>query len=348
MEPAQLTRRLTRCLYVWDSEYPWDVRAEKTCQSLTDAGFSVHIVARNRHRHALVEDRDEGTVHRMRPWRRTGAAVDAALSFPAFFNPRWLRLIAGTARAIGARVIIARDLPLCPTAIHVGRKLGVPVVLDMAENYAAMMRDLWRSGRAGPMDYFIRNPAAVRAIEAYCLLRVDHIFTVVEESTERLRQLGVPADRITVVSNTPPVRRAREAAPKTGTGRPLEIVYLGLLELPRGVGDLIDAMGELQRRRPADFRATVIGYGRDSEILERQARTLGLGPDMLRFAGRLPYADALELVRKADIGVIPHHATECWNTTIPNKLFDYMSLGLPVVSSDALPCARVLAETGAG
>jgi glycosyltransferase involved in cell wall biosynthesis len=48
------------------------------------------------------------------------------------------------------------------------------------------------------------------------------------------------------------------------------------------------------------------------------------------------------------VGVIPHHADDSWNTTIPNKLFDYMAAGLPVLSSDAAPCARILGETGAG
>ena len=52
--------------------------------------------------------------------------------------------------------------------------------------------------------------------------------------------------------------------------------------------------------------------------------------------------------RTMDVGLVPHHADEAWNTTIPNKLFDYMAAGLPVISSDARPCARILRSTGAG
>jgi glycosyltransferase involved in cell wall biosynthesis len=48
------------------------------------------------------------------------------------------------------------------------------------------------------------------------------------------------------------------------------------------------------------------------------------------------------------VGLVPHHATESWNTTIPNKLFDYMAAGLAVITSDAAPAARVVRETGAG
>jgi len=49
-----------------------------------------------------------------------------------------------------------------------------------------------------------------------------------------------------------------------------------------------------------------------------------------------------------DVGVIPHVADESWNTTVPNKLFDYMAAGIAVVTSDARPAARIVRETGAG
>ena len=48
------------------------------------------------------------------------------------------------------------------------------------------------------------------------------------------------------------------------------------------------------------------------------------------------------------MGLVPHIANESWNSTIPNKLFDYMSHGLPVISSDARPAARIVRETGCG
>jgi glycosyltransferase involved in cell wall biosynthesis len=127
----------------------------------------------------------------------------------------------------------------------------------------------------------------------------------------------------------------------------LDLVYLGLLEIPRGVGELLEAVA-LLREQDVRVHARIVGDGRDRALLEERARSLGLEPPAVEFLGRLPHAEALGVVASADVGTVPHHANESWNTTIPNKLFDYMAAGLAVVSSDAEPPARVLRETGAG
>jgi glycosyltransferase involved in cell wall biosynthesis len=336
-----------RIVYLWDADYPWDVRTEKICATLTRAGHQVHIVARNRAGSVPHEVLPEGEVHRLPPWRWLGRKLDAALSFPAFFNPRWLRRLLSVARRVGADVIIARDLPLCPTAIMAGRALRIPVVLDMAENYPAMMREIWDAGRQKPWDVLVRNPRIVAAVEQWCLPRVDRVLVVVEESGARLeRDLGIPRERIAVVSNTPPRARAASAGGARRERDVVEVVYLGLLELPRGVGELLEA-GALCLQRGARIHLTIVGDGRDGDILRERAARVGLDGSV-QFTGRLDHADALAAVAAADVGVVPHHADEAWNTTIPNKLFDYMAAGLAVISSDAEPPARVLRETGAG
>jgi len=50
----------------------------------------------------------------------------------------------------------------------------------------------------------------------------------------------------------------------------------------------------------------------------------------------------------ADIGMLPLYRNEHMDTTLPNKLFDYMSAGLPVITSDTVPSARVVKAERAG
>jgi glycosyltransferase involved in cell wall biosynthesis len=337
-----------RIVYVWDADYPWDVRTQKICVALTEAGHDVHIVARNRAWLPTREVLPEGTVHRMPVWRALGRSLDRLFSFPAFFSPRWLRHIARVAKAVDADVIIARDLPLCPAAITVGKRLGIPVIFDMAENYPAMMQEIWDAGRQKAFDIVVRNPRFVRMVERWCLPRVHSTLTMVPESSDRCRKLGIPATRLTVVSNTPP--RSRVTAnwqEKHDRSGPLDLVYLGLLEIPRGVGELLEAVA-LLRDRKIPVRLKIVGDGRDHDLLLARARALKLDEDAVEFVGRLEHSAALRAVAEAQVGLVPHHADEAWNTTIPNKLFDYMAAGLAVVSSDAKPCARILNETGAG
>jgi len=334
-------------VYVWDADYPWDVRTEKICAALAAAGHDVHIVARNKRRGPELERLPEGTVHRMPSWRWAGARIDRALSFPAFFSPRWRSFLDSVVRSVHPDVILVRDLPLCPLAISVGRKHGIPVILDMAENYAAMMKETWDAGRQKWFDVAVRNPKAVEKVEAYCLRHLDHVLTVVEESSERIIREGLPAQRADVVSNTPSRARAQHAPARDYfAGGPLHVVYLGLMEIPRGVAELLDAVA-LLHGQGKPIRLTLIGGGRDEAIFRERAARLGLD-GVAEFHGYVQNKKALDLVAAADVGVVPHHANDSWNSTIPNKLFDYMAVALPVVSSDAIPCARVVRETSAG
>lgn len=339
------THNQISALYVWDADYPWDIRTAKVCQALTDGGIRVTIAARDRKDRAPLEELAEGTVVRLgRPGFLGGALGDAA-TFPAFVNPRWTWHLRRIVRTHRPDIIIVRDLPLALTALKVARRSRLPVVLDMAENYPAMIQDIWTSGRQRWWDVFVRNPALVRMVERSVVARINAIITVVEESSRRLETMGVAAARLTVVSNTP----SREAAvaqvraPRAG----LSLVYLGLLEFPRGVDDLLRAVALVGNRIPG-LRLRIIGGGRDEQALRAVAAELGLGPPAVEFTGYLPNAEALALVAEADVGVVPHRATESWNTTIPNKLFDYMAAGLAVLSSDAGPAARVVNESGAG
>jgi glycosyltransferase involved in cell wall biosynthesis len=336
-------------VYVWDADYPWDVRTEKVTLALARAGHTVSIVARNRAWKTTREQLEEGTVYRMTPWKSVGQKVDGMLSFPAFFSPRWINLIDRTCREVKADLIIVRDLPLCPTAISCGKKLGIPVMLDMAENYPAMMRVLWETGRETLFDYFARNPTLTRLVERHCVRAVDHIVVVVEESADRVAALGVPSAKITVVSNTPPIARLDDSPHVASAARStLDVVYMGNLEVVRGLLEAVEAIAHL-KQRGTRAKLRIIGRGRDEALIRQRCAALELGEEDVEFLGYIAsHSEALRIVADSDVGLIPHRKNDSWNTTIPNKLFDYMAAGLPVVSSDAAPCARIVRETGCG
>ena len=92
----------------------------------------------------------------------------------------------------------------------------------------------------------MRHPALVRVTERVILRLVDHVIIVVEESRERLRQAGVPNERITVVSNTPRLNgRSPPGSTRLAIGgkNGLRLVYLGNVDGSRGIDLVLRALG---------------------------------------------------------------------------------------------------------
>lgn len=338
-----------RILYVWDSDYPWEVRVQKVCRTLADHGHSVEILARNRSWRPPGAEAPEGRITRLRPWTWAGKRLDALLSFPAFVNPRWVHFLYRAVCRARPDLIIVRELPLALTAAWAGRRSGVPVILDMAENYPAMIKLIWTTGRARPVDWIVRNPRAVAMVERWAVQLMDRIWVDVEEQRDRLCLLGVPLPPLDVIRNTPSITAITSPPASRGprNGCVLEVAYLGILEIQRGVGDLLAAVA-LLRDRGQRVRAVIIGSGRDEGLFRKQAKELGLADGLIEFAGFLPHEEAIRRVAAADVGVNPIHRNEKHDTTLPNKLFDYMAVGLPVVTSDSAPSARVVRSTGCG
>jgi len=336
--------------YLWDADYPWDVRVEKICTSLLKK-HEVHLVCRNSLRRARYENMAGIHVHRLPCLPARFGGLNRVIGFPAFFNPLWISTLWRTIRQAKVDVLIVRDLPLALTAIGLGRAAGIPVVLDMAENYPAMIRDLRSTQGFSLSDFFVRNPSIVRAVERLSLVRCDHVLVVVEESRDRIVAAGTPDAKVTLVINTPdPVHLAGSPPPPTlreaSTDATLTLVYLGILEKPRGLETTIRAIALASNTIPG-VRLRIVGSGRHEADFRVMVERLGL-QKRVQFLGWLDHAAAIRAIEDADIGVVPHHVTEHSNSTIPNKLFDYMAKGKPVIVSDARPLQRIVLEERCG
>ena len=64
--------------------------------------------------------------------------------------------------------------------------------------------------------------------------------------------------------------------------------------------------------------------------------------------GRQDQRSVPSLIRASDICLIPHYVTAHTDTTIPNKLFDYMLQGKPVVATNAKPLSAIIESTACG
>ena len=338
-----------RICKIWDADYPWDIRVEKVADSLADAGHEVHLVCRNGGRLQRTESTGKFQIHRLPAFPMFPGPLHEICNFPHPGNPFWWGEIARVMRRYRIELILVRDLPLAILAGLLGKLFGIPVVLDMAENYPAMLADRRLYTPTSALGRMLRHPSLARLIECLSFPLMEHIVVVVGQSRDRLKAAGVPAQRLTVVTNTPRVDQwdaAQASRTNPAPQRGLHVVYLGNLDGSRGVDIAIRGMVQLKRHgMPA--RLTIIGQGPSRSVLEELVTTEGVA-DRVTICGRLPFREVQAVMAESDVGIIPHYGTEAWNTTMPNKLFDYMLWGIPVLVSDIKAVADIVQDVGCG
>jgi glycosyltransferase involved in cell wall biosynthesis len=99
------------------------------------------------------------------------------------------------------------------------------------------------------------------------------------------------------------------------------------LEAPyHGVDVVLKAISLLLNRQ---LQLIIVGEGRYKKAYKKLAKELGLS-DVVRFIGSIPYTNIPHFLVKASFGIVGRPDALNWRLSIPTKLFEYLSAGLPV------------------
>ena len=121
------------------------------------------------------------------------------------------------------------------------------------------------------------------------------------------------------------------------------VLYQGGLSPERGIEQLIEAIPSVP-----DGVLVLMGYGSLRDALERRVADGGLA-GVVRFAPPVPPDGLLDWIAAADVVAMPIQASTLnHRLTTPNKLFEAMAAGVPVVASDLPGMAPIVREAGAG
>ncbi len=112
----------------------------------------------------------------------------------------------------------------------------------------------------------------------------------------------------------------------------LVAVFTGAHGMANGLDAVLDAAVELKRMGRKDVKLVFIGDGKLKPVLQERAQREGL--DNCLFLPPVPKKQLTEIVQSVDVGLmILANVPAFYYGTSPNKFFDYISTGLPVLNN---------------
>ncbi len=186
----------------------------------------------------------------------------------------------------------------------------------------------------------------LRWYEARLVSRSTAVITVNAEIAAELQRRYRPR-RIDVIHNCPSgwfPPPAQSSLLRDSTGIPsdsLVVLYHGGITANRGIEALMQAIGSERLR---DVHLVLMGFGERQEEYLRASRS-GPGRDRIHFADPVRPSELLTWVASADIGAMPNPGLELNDRfSTPNKLFECLAAGTPVVASDFPTMRRIVLD----
>lgn len=143
---------------------------------------------------------------------------------------------------------------------------------------------------------------------------------------------GMLETDVFVVRNGPDLRTFQLVVSKPALkfGKQFLVGYVGNMDSQEGLDILLDAVLELKKRGRRDVHFTCIGGGPGLADLRKMAQEKDL-EDMVRFTGRIPDAELLDILSTADVCVNPDRPCMMNSMSTMIKIMEYMALGKPIV-----------------
>ncbi|MCB9094287.1 MAG: glycosyltransferase family 4 protein [Halobacteriovoraceae bacterium] len=207
-----------------------------------------------------------------------------------------------------------------PELIFAGLKLeseGIKVIYDVHEDLPAQAKTkIWLPYWSRMLISFLTN-----FIESYAAPHFTKIITATPHIEKRFSKLN---SNCLCINNYPIANELFSEI--SWTNKENAICFVGAISEERGILDLIEALEYLPGTK------LYLGGEFDTEELKMKAKNLKGWAQVIEL-GRISRSKVAEVFSKSKAGIVNFHPTENHVHAMPNKMFEYMSAGLPVICS---------------
>ena len=297
-----------------------DQRVDKTCSLLVELGFNVLLVGRVLKNSPPLPTRNY-SMHRMRLLFQKGPLFYAEFNIRLFF---FLLLRK-------AHLLVANDLDTLLPNFIVSRTKKSNLVFDSHELFTETPEVIHRK--------FVRNTWL--RIERSILPQLDDVITVSDSIAGILsRKYNI---EVTVVRNIPPGRNHSKPPARSALNLPEDkrilIMQGSGINIQRGAEELVKAMQYLE-----EYHLLIIGGGDVIGQLRNMVDANNLG-DRITFFARMPVEQLYQYTVNADLGLsIDKDTNPNYRYSLPNKLFDYIHAGIPVLTSPLVEVKKIVEQ----
>lgn len=293
-----------------------DNRVHKICTSLADFGFEILLVGRRFNFSEKVSR--SYSIRRFRLMFNKGPLFYAEYNIRLFFFLLFSR----------AEIFLSNDLDTLPANYWALKFRAKKLVYDSHEYFTEVPELIGRSG----------TQKIWKRIEKRLVPRIKNAYTVCDSLAHIYSEkYHVP---FKVIRNVP--LRNQENISKAEIELPNDkkiILYQGSLNTGRGIEQVISAMKFIEN---AVF--LIIGKGDISEQLKALAEKEGVVHKVI-FLGRVPVENLASYTKCAHLGIsLEENLGLNYYYSLPNKIFDYIQAGVPVLASD-FPEIKKIIET---
>lgn len=236
------------------------------------------------------------------------------------FRPiNWIRLL-GRALKSDADAYHLHDPELLLLGLIIKKVKKKVVIYDAHENVrmTVLNREWIKAFLKKPLSRFIDK------FEKKISRNLDMVVTVLEEIGEEFTSRNI---KTTVIKNY----QIEDGEPKENImgDKRIRIVYAGSISSIRGIEELTGAFKYIER----DYITLDIAGDFSSEELKNKILERIKEEPRITYRGIISYKESQKLLKEADIGIVAYKPGPNHDYCLPNKIFEYMSAGVPIIAT---------------